>query len=475
MAFCVECGSGIAADDQFCANCGSSVVAVESSADGGFKPHGPATRSNTSVGTVEVPDWVTGGWGPAATWAAGAAIAGLLIQYAIVVVIILGTLLVTASSGFGFGGIDWSELLRLPVYVWLGMHGAVEGTGMWLTSIAWIAVAFYLTRRLGPQQSESDGAFKSVPAMTALDAAKGALVYSGIVLVGLIFLDPIPMSSPFGIAPGYSPGWQPAVAFFSSFVVAFGVMWGLNWYSASGRRASDPDAEPNLLLAGLSGTLRILAVAIVGLLALVAIGGLLQAIGDTGEILGWVGWFLLTIFVAMILLAGLDVGMVLFEEAMAFFPSSGDQIAYGAVGGNPRWLLIGTAIVAVAFLMGGYWAARKSRSSNLTRLLQSSGIAGLGVVVAFVIASLVLGGRVPEIRAGIGLSIIWSLVAVVGGGIYARSIGLSVVPNVQVASSSVAASTRGGSNDGSARTCPDCGDPVDENDKFCGSCGHAFA
>ena len=410
---------------------------------------------------MTVPLWLAEGWGSAATRAFGAGVIGVAIQYAIGLVLAFG---VAASvQGSSAANIDWGQILKTPFFVWLSMHGAVEGNAMWITAIAWIVVSFYLARRFGLGESSPVSQTGSPLLSSAIRASKVALIYAAIVVLFLIVIDPIGVSYGSSIGPaGFAVAWEPAGAFFSTLFVAFLAVWGLEVYA---KRPDTPgDGVVGLLRSALGGSVTVLSVGVLGLLVFVLVGGILELLGADLGILGWLGSVLITMLVAIVLWAGVDIGMALLASAMQFFrDDSGGGFAQGILG-DPAWLIAGSAIVVVAFAWGGYRAARSTGSKELSRILQASGLAGLGVAVAFALASFIVGSRIEEIKSGIGLSLLWTIVALGGGLIYAQSVGVleSALPTVAAAPSADV-----------GKACTNCGTGLPMDAAFCAECGSA--
>ncbi len=456
MAFCMGCGAELPEDDQFCASCGRPAA-------GGSRP--AATAGASGGGSVTVPLWLAEGWGSAAGRALGAGAIGVAIQYAIGLVLAFGVVALAQGSSFGASSIDWGQILKNPFFMWLGMHGAVEGAAMWLTSIVWIVVSFHLAGRFGLSGSRVASQDGSPLLSSAIYAFKAALIYATAVVVFLVVFEPTGATFNSAInTSGFAVAWEPAGAFFSTVFVAFLAVWGLDTYA---RRSDESgDGAVGLVRSALGGTVTILSVGIIGLLVFVLIGGVLETLDSGTGILGWIGGVLITMLVAIVFWAGIDVGMALMGSAMQFFrDDTAGGFAQGILG-DPGWLIAGSAIVVVAFAWGGYRAARSTGSKDLNRLLQASGLAGLGVALAFTLASFVVGSRIEEIKSGIGLSLLWAIVALGGGLIYAQSVGVleSALPTIAAAQ---------GADVGKA--CANCGTGLPKNAAFCAKCGSAAA
>lgn len=457
MAFCVGCGDTLSDVDQFCASCGRPAE--------GAKPADPSGA--TGVPAVSVPEWLTAGWGVSVAWALGAVLTGIVIMYAISVVLVVGLALSLSGDGIGLGMIDWGQQLKSPIFVWLGLHGAVSGSAMWLTSIAWIVAAFLITARFGMGIRTIADSIPSRIVSAAIMAGKTALVYASIVLVFLIVLDPgaTSVGGNFASIGGSYLDWEPGGAFFSTLLVVFLATWGIRWWNSRVlSQERETGSVQQLVVAGFSGTWRILALSVFGLLAFGFVGFAIELLRFDLDVFSWLASVLMTFVVAFGLLAGLDIGMAMFASAMQFF--RGDGLVADAVLGSPGWIIAGTVIVAAAFLWGGHRAARATGSVTLSRILQASGLAGLGVTAAFIVASIIMGGRIPEIRAGIGLSLLWTLVAVGGGLIHAQSVGaLQEVMPESGGAAPIGAPVE--------KTCPTCSAALPADASFCAECGNA--
>lgn len=451
MAFCMGCGDELAPGDRFCASCGRP---AEGPATSG------ATVSTSSAASVEVPTWLSQGWGQSTTRAVGAGLIGIVAQYAVGIILLFGLI---ATLGGDASAIDWGQTLKTPFFVWLGMHGAVEGNAMWLTAIAWIVSALYLTRRFGwgtpPAESDSQHPLLAL----AIGSAKTAVLYALFIVIFLIVLDPIGVSSGSIVGPsGFAGGWNPAGAFFSTLLVVLIGTLGIDAYAQRPKELGT--GAIGLVRAGIRGSMTILLTSIVGLLAFVLVGAMLDMIGTGDEFLGWLGSVLMWLMVAILAWAGIDVGLALMASAMGFFPDDTGYSAVESILGDPAWLIAGSAVVAVAFAWGGYRAARSSGSTELSRLLQASGLAGIGVTVTFVLASFVVGSRIEEIKGGIGLSLLWTIVALGGGLLFAQSIGAlqSVMPTTSATGEAEP-----------DKACGDCGAANPSDAAFCANCGSA--
>lgn len=450
MAHCHNCGTTLTDEDRFCGVCGTPVEA-----------HDP--ESATTM-TVNVPEWLTTDWGPAAKWAAAAVLIALIGHFVILTVLFLG---LNVVSGFDLGSFDWGEFLMIPVRVMLSMHGAVEGSSTWITGIAWILGSILITYRIVSMEALPNlpGGSRWISAATR--AAKMALVYAGILMVAMIVFDPAPVGFGEFIGPGgFSVDWNPAAGFFTTIlIVSIAATLTLMLKAREPRQQSE---QYSIWMAGLKGTFRILMIGTLGIISFFLLAGLLILIGDVDEFFTQVVGTLLLLLVTAFAWAGIDLGLLLMAEAMRFFSDdaalSGGNSVFGTSGEG--WILFATAIVAIAFLAGGHLAARLSGSRDLSRLVQAAAIAGGGVAVTYIVATAVIGNTVDSIDAGIGLSILWTLVSLGGALIYAQSIGVLQQISVNVQTS--------GQPAGDGGVCPNCGVPHTPGHKFCASCGHNF-
>ena len=100
-------------------------------------------------------------------------------------------------------------------------------------------------------------------------------------------------------------------------------------------------------------------------------------------------------------------------------------------------------------------------------MLQAAGVAGGGVVLTYLFATAILGDSLEGISAGIGLSILWTVLAIGGALLYAQSTGILQKININV-QRSAPPPVAGGDN------CPNCGTPRTQDHAFCASCGTQF-
>ena len=448
MATCTNCGANLTDTDQFCGVCGTPAAAADTA---------------TAV-TVDVPEWLTADWGSAAKWAGSAALVAIVAHYAVLLVLYLG---LNVTTGFDLRGMDWGDFLLIPVRMMLGMHGAVEGGGMWITAIAWIVGSLYVTYRV-VRESLAQPSQENRWGSLALRAVKVGLVYAAIIIVALIAFDADRVNYQALFSPTGAADWNAAAGFFFTLlVVSLGAAYILFIKSRGPREAE----TPSVWSAGINGTLRILFIGIVGVFAFFLIAFLLEVISADGEFLKDVLGGLLIVLVALLAWAGIDIGLFFMMEAMKFFSGtlnpSEDVFSVYDRGESEPWFLVATMIVAAAFAIGGYTAARRTGSRELTPMLQAAGIAGGGVAVTYLVATAVLGDSLPGLSAGIGLSILWTALAVAGALLYAQSAGILQKININVQRSATPPAPAAG-------TCPSCGTPRTQEHAFCANCGTQF-
>ena len=442
MTTCTNCGSSLAAGDQFCGACGT--------------PSAAAGDTATTV-TVDVPEWLTADWGAAAKWAGAAALAAIIGHFIVLVVLFLGTSII---NGFDLSYMDWGAFLQTPVQVMLAMHGAVQEMGTWLTGIAWIAGSLFITKRVIASDQFARVGNANPWATISMRAFKVALIYAGIIIVGLIVFKPATVVGDVEFFASYSPKWNAAAGFFVTLLVvslaAAAILMSLRHAPGGPRR------DWGVWAAGFRGTLRILLVGMGGIFLFFLVAGLLVTISDAQDFFAEVVGGLLILLVAALAWTGIDVGLFFMAEAMRFFSGDVSNDVFGA-GSKQGWFLVATLIVAVAFAVGGYRAARLTGSRQLSKMLQAAGIAGGGVALTYLVATVLVGQTLPNMGAGIGLSILWTVVAAGGALIYAQSVGALQKVNVNIQRSIPA-----------ANTCPNCGAMRVPDQAFCANCGNRF-
>jgi hypothetical protein len=450
MATCTGCGAALAAGDQFCGVCGTRAVTPAA------EP--PAAKPPAAV-TVEVPEWLTADWGYAAKWALTAALAALIAHYIVLVVLYLG---LNVLSGFDLGQVDWGAFLQIPIQMMLAMHGAVEGSGTWLTGIAWIAGSLYITRRVVGADTSARAEVTANPWVTvALRAVKVGLVYACVIIVGVLVFDPEYV----GYQAFYTPtrlAWNAAGGFFLTLLI---VSVSTSVILLSLRRRGH-SSESTIWAAGFRGTLRILFVGAGGIFTFFLLAGILELITNSDDFFKQVFGGLLILLVGALAWTGIDVGLFFMVEAMRFFTN--DAVITGhdvfGTGGSEGWFLVATLIVAVAFALGGYRAARLTNSREIPKMAQAAAVAGGGIALVYLLATVVVGDTLTNLSAGIGLSILWTAVAIGGALIYAQSIGVLQKVSINVthpANTAVDAT----------EACPNCGASRMPDQAFCAGCG----
>ncbi|MCJ7725806.1 MAG: hypothetical protein MUP76_05390 [Acidimicrobiia bacterium] len=344
-----------------------------------------------------------GAWLPAVRLGWGALGIGLAIQYGFGVVIGL----IQALSG---AGIDWGATLRAPLTVFLSLHGPVGGLGLWATGVGWIALSFWLAGR-GP------GTERAVSWSARLVMAlQSAVVYIVPVLLVAIAVDPeaLPVDLTVGVAgaffdPAAYGAWNPwAVATLGSLAALVGAsasVLGRRGLSGAGARMPGP------VLAGFAGMRVLLATAIPAVLAVVVVGVFIEVMaGGLGIALG--AAYLLTLLLAAFAWGGLDVGVAFMVFSMRFFGGDG----FVVLGERPAWVFVCIAVVAVAYLRGGYRAARETGPATIGRAALAAAVAGVMTAFVLMIGAALNTGTVPDLAGpAFGLGLLWSAVAVAGG------------------------------------------------------------
>jgi hypothetical protein len=347
----------------------------------------------------------------------------------------------------------------------MSMHGAIEGGSVTTTGLLWIGGSIYLTHRVVATEPFSTLELGNRWAASAVRAAKVSVIYAAVIAVATIVFDPEPVVYA-ELLPSGGFDWNTAAGFFTSLSLVFLATGGTLILKT--RRATEASPNGSLWRAGLSGTLRILLIGVLGTIAFFLLAGLLILIGDADEFFAQVVGTLLLLVVTALAWVGLDVGLLLMAEAMRFFSDAGADQANSVFGTRDAesWFLIATAIVAVAFIAGGYKAAHLTGSRQLSKLVQAAGIAGGGVVLVYIAASIFVGDQISSVEAGIGLAVLWTVVSVGGALIYAQSVGALQSINVNVKRTATPSPALG--------QCPNCGAGQMPGQGFCASCGHKF-
>jgi hypothetical protein len=372
---------------------------------------------------ISVPNWLGRDWRTAFRFGGAALVTGVAIQYAILLLLVLAH----AVAGFD---ITWdNQLDRVPVHVFLSLHGPLGGVGLWATGIAWISIAFYAGGRLArPERSMPDDAPRWRRLALPL---KTAVVYMVPVAVLIAVLEPtdyldwlFPMGF-IGEAIG-NTDWNLAagiaLGLFVSFIAASWVMAHRSAISLSGLYGVTEKEAPAWLGAAWAGAKRTLLIGVPLVLAFFVIGELIDILGDDLEFRVWLG-LVLAVAAGTVLWIGIDVGVVFLIMTMRFFLGDDTVVA----GGRPGWMWAAVAIVVVAFVFGGMRAAARYEASSAPGALAVGMLAGAFVGVAlFVLSWFALNPFPDEVITGpaLGLPILWSVASGIGGLIYARRRGL---------------------------------------------------
>ncbi|MBU1493391.1 MAG: zinc ribbon domain-containing protein [Actinobacteria bacterium] len=416
MAFCPACGNTNADAARFCVDCGRplplappaeppAAAAPPPSEPGGraSAPSPPLQQAEAAAVRPAMSRLPTS-WLPGLRFGGSALAIGLAAQYALGAVMAIIQMLTGA-------GVDWGATLRAPLTVFLALHGPVEGLGLWATGVGWVVLAFWLAgrhlRRRPGQPASPSG---------VVLAAQAALVYTVAVLVLALLFDPeaLPIDMTVYVAgvlvdPAAYGGWSPwLVATLGALTALLGaaisVMGGAAGAAAARRL-------PAAITAGWAGTRALLATVVPGVLGVVVIGALLEVIaGGAGIALG--AAYLLTLLLAAVAWGGLNVGVAFTVFSMRFFLGDG----FVLLRGRPGWVLACIGIVAAAYLRGGYRAARERGPAPVGQIVTASAAAGAMAAVLFMIGAALGTGTAPDLAGpALGLGLLWSLVAVVGG------------------------------------------------------------
>lgn len=408
---CGNCGKPVEAGNAFCGSCGHPVST-------GTPPPPPSATATPTSGqmVVTVPAWLSQGWTEAVGFAFSALAIGLLIQFVVTVV-----LLVLLQAVLGVSDIAWGETFKAPFYVFVAFHGPIEAIGMWLTSIFWIALSFKVA---ADRTRFEDRAGRTVWEF----AGKVGIAYAIPVTILASVLDPGPLPiSGIGLAGsfrGVGSEWDVAQAFFLSAAVAAAVAAiVLSWRrhrSLAPMLGLQSIRFPAVVNAAWEGARRVMRVAIVGLIALIVVGLLLDVLDLDPGIDGLVA-FLLTLALAGVIWGGIDVAFVFMISAMRFF--TGDV---GVVGTEePFWMWGGVVIVGIAFALGGFRAAERSGATDARAGLWAGALVGAfvaGILFAFSAVSLPTGESLAGPAVGFGL--LWSVASVIGAAVWASQKGL---------------------------------------------------
>lgn len=439
MLFCTACGNSLTEGARFCVACGRP--APPPAAPGPAPPAPPAAepgtprpapppaapappveepsvRSHPAPPAAEsgppagatAPGW-RGNLGNPSAWVLPARLGlsalglGLAAQYA------LGTVLVLIQWLTG-AGVDWGATLRAPLTVFLSLHGPVENLGLWATGVGWVLMAFWWAGRHQRRSTDGSASWKSGLVL----AAQTALVYTAPVVVLALFFDPeaLPIVLRVDVAgvfvePAAYGGWNPWL------VVPLGLLVSLlgAGLAMNGFRVLAPLTArlPRTVTAGMAGARSLLSIALPAVLGVVVIGVFVKAmVAGTGMQLGLA--YLLTLLLAAGAWGGLNVSVAFIVFSMRFFGGDGWVVQ----GERPAWLLVCVAIIALAYLWGGYRAARSLGPAPVGETVLAAGIAGVLVAVGLLIGALLGTGTAPGLAGpAFGLGLLWSALAVAGG------------------------------------------------------------
>ena len=435
MAKCLNCGSATGPGDKFCAVCGRPVAAEAPPTDPApAKPAAPAKSTPTAkpvvaakpaassggtapnVVVVNMPGWVAGDWSAAGLLALSALLVGAVIQ------MVVGGLLLLFVQVLLDAPISWGDSLRAPLDMFISFHGPIDQLGLWATGVLWIFIAFRLASRVA---GVDEPARQGLPARRLAFVAKTAFLYIVPVTILAAVLDPgagAPINDPFGTLP-FFPSWSVAATFFLGFIASAGaVLWSLSrrtgqsvWAFSGGGRF-DP---PKPLRAAWSGAKSTVKLAFPWLLVLLVLGTFLEALSNDFAVAELMV-FVISLLVAVVLWAGVDIAALFFITASRFF--TGDAF----VGPDmPGWFWIGAAIVGLSFLIGGFRAARTAEPRTAAEAVGVGLLVGpLVGLIMFVLSWFLIG--IGEDLAGpaLGLPIIWGIVSALGGFLFANRSGL---------------------------------------------------
>ncbi len=436
MAFCPACGKPVANQARFCVECGrpldpagSPPPAEEpagepsaSRAPPAAEPTGPVSLpapppEEIAAGQGRRAQWrVPSAWLPAARIGLAAVAIGLGIQYALGAVMVL----IQVLSG---AGVDWGATLRAPLTVFLSLHGPVDGLGVWATGVGWVVLGFWLAGRRVRAHAGSPAPL--APALVV--AVQSALIYTIPVLVLALVFEPeaLPIDLTVYVAgsffdPAAYGGWSPwlvaTLGLLAALAGAVVSVAGPPVGSALRRRL------PGALSAGWAGTRTLLGTAIPGVLGVVVIGAVVETVADgAGLTLG--AAYLATLLLAAVAWGGLNVGAAFVVFSMRFFGGDGSVLLRG----RPGWVFACIGIVVVAYLRGGYRAARECGPAPVGRIALAAASSGGLAAILLAIMTVLDTPTAPELAGpALGLGLLWSVVAVLGGlwqaGIRPRSL-----------------------------------------------------
>ncbi len=377
-----------------------------------------------------------------------AVVLGLLAQYA-------AGLFVDAAAVIGRTPgvkIPWGDLARQPAYVWLGFHGGVTGVPITVTGICWIALSLVFARKIVFQYfpiSRRPAVDSTARLEVLAYAVKTALVYMGAAVVVSVVVNATRDKNPqefFGTFGTLLPGFFPAgigfegqtnlaASIFIAFIVAalvgffiFARAVGGSVYDAVGLPVRF--RLPARFGAIWAGARRTLLVGGAGMLAFFYVAVVLDIgtshTGLSGKELAAEALLLVP---TMILWSGVDVGLTAFIVSMRFFLGEHRVVPSG----KPGWVFAAMIITAVAFLLGGMAAARKStHADGRSAITTAAATAPIVAVVLFMFALFHASthGSGGVIASGLFLPLLWASVAAIGGLVYANQNGLPVALTV---------------------------------------------
>ncbi len=439
MATCPECGTAVDDTDRFCTNCGHRLEAAEPKAArktpkkakpkaadeaGAASPEeAPPPEPAAEPWVITIPAWLGRDW-PGALRFAGAALAvGVVLQYAVLLVLIL------AHTVAGFD-VTWDDQLdRVPIHVFLGFHGPFGEVGLWASGLLWLGVGFFLAGRIArPETVFEDDAPRWRWAALALKTAVAYMVPVGVLLAVLEPTDYLDWLFPMGFA-GDAIGnadWNLAAGIVLGLLVAF---VAAAWVPARRRGLSPPvfyglvrSEPPRWLTAAWAGARRTIVVMLPAVLAYFIVGELIDVYSEGPEFRVWLG-LVLAVMVGTVLWAGIDVALIFVLMTMRFFLGDDRVVA----GGRPGWMWGAVAFVAAAFFVGGHKSAEKAEASAPTEALVAGLASGACVAGAlFVLSWFAFNPFAGEVITGpvLGLGLLWSVASGIGGLVQASRSGL---------------------------------------------------
>jgi hypothetical protein len=440
--YCSNCGLELADGDMFCGRCGVRQPAVETAAPpvgspysqaGGFQEapaapsRPPRVQYQDDSYVVSVPDWLTTDWMTPVQTAGTALVTGFLSQ---LVITGLLTMTVLLLAGVGFGDVLDPEVVLLgPLGIFLAFHGPTVDLGMWVTGMAWLAVAFFVGFRLLRPEAR-------VAIRTRSDAwgfgIKTAIPYTVAVTVLLVVFEPDPLPVDSFFDPVVSSRWNIPGAFFLTLIVAGCVAAAL-----VARRSNlslrwlvglDRFQEPPVVRGAVHGALRTLLIMVLGSVVFVFLATGLDLLGELSTPffgLRNLGFILMTLVLAGVVWAGLDLGFILAVWGMSFLSDS--FIGLGSLGGGfgvgdePFWAWGFVIIAAAAFVLGGMRAAAAADSSTTAQAVGAGALVGPFVGIAgLVLSGIVFVAGSDLAGPALGYALLWSAASALGGFIYAN-------------------------------------------------------